>query len=799
MGKHASYKAKGLALIGCTTLLLAAGCMNDDADQVTVYTPRKPALEEVLAAEELAQAIEIMGTRKARVRPEAWFAPASDKGYYVGDTQYARRTLPQIVAKPALSARVVPLSDFDPASPRTFLPLEAARWDNIGWYGDGERTAIAGSDATATRIAVARYLQEQHGVRWWAAGEMGADYPSNIDMTPQPMQVTVQKPSFYSRQMYYSRDRAEAQIWGLRNGVRGHLSMNHALPQILGANATDEHPEWFPRFDGLAANEITWSRRRPPHPLYTSEAMAKAASEAAAKWFRANPASSSFSISPPDTSLVGDLEAYRSVIVDGAQFRGRPDLSNAFFVFANNVAVELAREFPERYLGMLAYWCYENLPDFALEAKVIPFLTADRSQWYDSAFREEDIALVRKWVANGSEIVGTWDYYYGGPFLVPRVLLETVKESIPILHREGVRAFFCELNPVWGYDAPKAWIAAQLLWNADADPAALEREFFASYFGPAEDAMLRFFRLADRQWMAQPGPARWIKYYEDADQALLFPPAILAELGALVDEALGQDLNPRYRERVQLVADSLHVTETYCSTYPAWEQLARWSPAQGVERLGEMLDAYVSARETLRLLPDSAEGRRSGMLKGSLVFLYCDDPLPGRLMLAGAGMKAAERAAVAARLPDYYAQIMRGRVARLMEQPFADGLSGWTISGWPETQPVLEAAGEGVVRFASANHMTMSRSFTARPGIAYGLALRADGLVGPASSIRLLMEFLDADGNTLNFSSDRLPSGPLTDATLAVAARAAKGTQTVRITISARSQDVGEQILLSAR
>lgn len=80
-------------------------------------------------------------------------------------------------------------------------------------------------------------------------------------------------------------------------------------------------------------------------------------------------------------------------------FRGRPDLSNLVFEFTNRVAAEVARTHPDKYVGALAYYWCENAPDFPLHPNVIPFLTADRSQGYDEAFRAEELTLQRRWAS----------------------------------------------------------------------------------------------------------------------------------------------------------------------------------------------------------------------------------------------------------------------------------------------------------------------------------------------------------------------------------------------------------------
>ncbi len=786
-----------LPFVAMAFLSLSSGCADDGEGQIHVYTPRNPSADEQAAAHDLARVLGIMTGEEIVVSREPWLSFAAGDGFYVGDTMQARTLLPELVAKPALAANSRHLPVFDPRPPRPYLPLEPERWDNVGWCADEGRFVIAGSDAGATPLAVSLFMQRELGVRWWIPGELGEDIPSREIPEASDIGRTIMRPSFYSREMYGLRG-SDGRAWGVHNLLRGHISMNHALPYLLGKDVAKQHPDWFPAFSGRPFDPATWKGQL-PHPVFTNpEAAHKVAGDAIA-YFDKNPGKPTFSISPADNGLFGDLDTYEGLVDNKNLFRRKLDYSNAVFTFYNAVAKECGVVHPERYLGALAYSFYENVPDFPVEPNILPFITADRSQWYDADFRVQDLALVRKWAARGPQIIGTWDYYYGHPFMVPRPMLGVVKESLPALHEAGVRAFFCELMPRWGFDAPKAWIAARLLWDAGADPVALEKEFFEGYFGPAAEPMLRFYEDCGAIWNAQPGPAQWIKYYGDADQALLCTAADLRRLRSHVDAALSLELDRRQRERVLLVADALALTERFCAAYPAWERVARWTPERPVRELIEAIPSYLKARADLQEINTSRVGNGLNDLPRELGYLTDDDPLTGRLALLQTLPGIDARPMMGTPLPPDYAELLSRRSVRLAAKPFAKGLDGWTVSGWPEpVERYRVDASSGQLTIAGANSISFHRYFRARAGSVFAATFRASGLVSGASNVRLQMEFFDAAGRQLSVCTDRLPTGALDNALLAVAARAPEGAASVRVLLLIRGQQEGEAVTLGA-
>jgi len=759
---------------------------------VHVFYPLHPQAEEIEAAKELARVLGTMTGRRVHVGKEPYFY-ARD-GFYVGDTLEGRGQLPELLAYPAVSDKHRNLPYFDPRPTRAFAPVSPDRWDRVGWASRGGRISIAGTDAAASKLAVSLFLQKECGVRWWIPGPWGEEIPSkDLPEFSEPLKFLA-TPSFSSRAMAGLQGR-EGREWAFHNMLRGHVSMSHALPRILNSEVASSHPDWFPRFEGKSFDPDQW-KGPIPHPVFTNAEVMDYVAARTEAFFDANPNMLSFSISPGDTSLFGDQWINAKLVNERASFRLRADLSNLVFSFYNGVAERVTMSYPDCYLGALAYSFYENVPSFPVERNIIPFLTADRSQWYDKGFREEDLALVRRWAKAGPEFIGTWDYYYGCPFLIPRVMIRQVCDSIPMLKQAGVAMFFAELYPRWGYDAPKAWLATQLLWDSQKNAEELKKEFFSGYFGPVEAPMREFFELCDAVWMSQEGKARWIRYYGDADQMLLFSDADLAHLRSLLNKALAVNIPERFRRRVELVSVELRNTERVRAAWKAWNRIACWTSDRPVAELEAAIPDYIVTRKDMAALNEEFAAEKSINSSMTLGYLEDDEPLAGRFALLRSELDAGERRHLASLAPDYAPELLTNSIW-LCRKPFERDFAHWNVTHWPNPLLKYSLVGDKAERallVSGANIYCARVVYAARPSARYACAFQVEGYVSASSTVRLLMEFTDDESRVLSFHADRLPIGRLDSALLAVAGEAPQGTSRVRVSIIVGQQAEGDQV-----
>lgn len=418
--------------------------------------------------------------------------------------------------------------------------------------------------------------------RWFAPGELGREPGWRKSDMSHRSSASVRP--FLTRALS-GVDKADDGAWAQFNGLTPSLDFSHNLGRVFTPEVYDAHPEFFPLEGG--------QRVRPPqgsgwwNPDIGTPAAAAFAAEQARAHFIRNPVAVSFALGVTDGLIFGESPEVLALTTPLRWFRERPDFSNLVFTFMNRAAADLAKAHPDKYLGTLAYYWAENAPGFPVHPQVIPFLTADRSQGYDPAFREEERALQTRWVARLSEgrgqssdvgpqiRLGLYDYLYGNGFLIPRIHTRLIAESLREARRLGFTDYYAEIFPNWGLDGPQPWLVTQLLQDPEQSERALLAEYYRRYFREAAHPMQRFFERCEEQWMRQPGRSYWLKHYRNESQAAVFPSAVCHELNGLLYTALAQAKSDTVRRRVWQVSDAFGVTQRFVAMQEARDAVNR--------------------------------------------------------------------------------------------------------------------------------------------------------------------------------------------------------------------------------
>jgi hypothetical protein len=338
----------------------------------------------------------------------------------------------------------------------------------------------------------------------------------------------------------------------------------------------------------------------------------------------------SFGLGINDALIFGESPEVLSWVYPPRYFRDRPDYSNLIFHFTNRVAEEvekrmaaakpaqsasssvvgreLARagfadpdadandehglsklkpytEFADQIrhgttkvgpykgkdwlLGCLAYYWCEQVPDFPVHPNVVPYLCADRSQFYDQAFRAEERELQTRWGAKGPKRLGLYDYLDGYGFAIPRIHTQALIDNLKHAHGAGFTDYFGEASQNWGLEGPQSWLVAQLLAHPEAEGKELLDEYYSRYFAEAAGPMRAYFERCEQIWMSQPAPSDWLKYFRNESQAELFPSSECERLRALLTEAQTLARSEKVRHRVALVSAAFGATERLAKMWEA--------------------------------------------------------------------------------------------------------------------------------------------------------------------------------------------------------------------------------------
>jgi hypothetical protein len=624
----------------------------------------------------------------------------------------------------------------------------------------------------AIEIAAAWWLEREIGARWFMPGPLGTHVPRRDAVIVTAGETRV-RPGFLSRSL------GEGGTWAARNKLEARLAHGHSYAEIfkrkdLLANAALAPMRAGARFIPAADGMQGWQ------PDLTSFAAVLHAAEHLNRTFDGEPARESVALCQNDSVRFDDSADTLARVSPLRWFRRQPDYTPLVFRFTNEVADRVRAQHPNKWIGAYAYDWTENAPSFPIAPNVVPWLTADRAQWFEPEFVAEDKATMAGWVRSGARVVATYDYFEGGPYLVPRPTLYAVA-AIPEIHAAGVRAFYGEGAPNWGLDGPKLWFAAQLQWDPRQPMAALLDVYYRDFWQEAAAPMRAFFDSAERAWLGQPKPGYWIKYYKDEHQVLLFPAALRREMEARLGDAARLAKGDLVRRRLAFVRESFGITTSFAEFCEARDALtvavmqATTNETTLIERLGEAQ----GKREVFRRRIETLRKVEARAVHGSDLDYYLrSDPAgaarrrlsqsaEGRRLLAAAGLEAVATPGPELLADHGWAGVTIGETggSTTFEWAGSPVMGAWRGHGDPfETRSVTWGAegGEGrAIRFAGCKQETLGQwRGDVVPGRDYVARVRVRGKVSPGNATFVIMTFFDekfqpfALGHTL-----RLPAG----------------------------------------
>lgn len=678
-----------------------------------------------------------------------------------------------------------PISEERAPVPRGAIFVGATRWEH-GFLSAGARLPFDSAVGVRVRAggvsiraehrdgidgAVYWWLERELGAQWFIPGPLG-EYVAQRKEWRLAVGDTVARPGFLSRALGTVDG-----TWSARNGLEGRLEHGHNLDVIFKPDDLRLNQEMAPMRHGArylpAKGDWNWQ------PNFLSPAAVDHTVAAVGRVFDADPARRSYSLCLNDSVLFDQSPATLAARGPSAYFRHRPNFSNLVFRFTNAVAERVAKRHPDRWLPAYAYYWCEDVPDFPIARNVVPFLTADRSQWAHPEFAAQDRALIERWCRSGAELVGAYDYYYGAPYFVPRPMVYAVTETIPFMYRAGVRAFYAEAFSHWGLDGPKPWLAAKLLWYPERDPTELLSLYYREYWREAAGPMREFFELCDRTWRELPGPPLWLRYFNDADQSRIYSSDRLRQLRELIEEAGRRVQSPEVRARVALTSAGFSVSEAFVAFADARarvntlvqrealpvELMAAWREYRDAKRRLIETTAEVRRREPLAMTEQKLDTVLRNQPDGRVAW-FLERTREGRAILQAEAEFVREQLAVSV---DEVSALAAMKVERLRDPEFSTVVveevtspaamdwtpptSAWSGGGepWEWRRVALTTEGDGLRRLritGTRNDMLGQRVLVPpdRPLVAR-VDVRAK--VSPGTAVTLVLLFADAQGRPI--------------------------------------------------
>ncbi len=365
---------------------------------------------------------------------------------------------------------------------------------------EGEYT-LQGGTSNGTRNGVCAFLEKFVNVRWLMPTDVGDDVPEMRTITVPDTDMT-DAPFFLNRRVPYTQQN-ETQVieWWARQklGWSLYLSHGHNFRRTIPAEYYDEHPDWFPMFNG---------KRVPPTGRYklclSNQGLIEAFGQRAIAYFDENPNATSYSLSPSDSA--GWCQCPECQAMYETDPEGNLSVTPAVLNFYNGVAKVVAQKYPEKVLAGYVYASYVYPPQEPIKLQPNVFLVWAPSFDYGYTLFRPELqetweSLAQQWTQVTDKIA-----YYDLPTSLTSDTgapsppgVEILQFLYPRLKQYQMKGVYVYGQSAWGTGAPTNYLLAKLAWDPDADVQALLDEFMQRCYHEGADDIGQLYALLDSE------------------------------------------------------------------------------------------------------------------------------------------------------------------------------------------------------------------------------------------------------------------------------------------------------------
>lgn len=366
------------------------------------------------------------------------------------------------------------------------------------------RLLLAGGRPRGTLYATYRFLHEQCGVRWWAPWSARIGKNPNLSIGELCIDA---RPAFESRNPYWFP--AFDGDWSARNecnGFSASLGEEHGgkivykgfvhtfFVLVPPEKYFAKHPEWYSLIDGQRRHPEGHKHRS--QLCTTNPELRDFLVERLRQWLKESPESNIVSVSQDDTygDWSGACQCPDCKVIDDRE----GSHSGTMITLLNYIAAKLGPEFPNVAFDTLAYRYTRKapktvrpLPNVIVRLCSIECNFAASMEDPSNKAFAEDIAAWSK-ICNRLYV---WDYTTDfAHYVLPYPNWFSLGPNIRFFQRYNVKGLF-EQGAAESHGSEmselRAWVLAQLLWDAGQDDSELIDEFLDGYYGKPAGRLIR--------------------------------------------------------------------------------------------------------------------------------------------------------------------------------------------------------------------------------------------------------------------------------------------------------------------
>ncbi len=362
----------------------------------------------------------------------------------------------------------------------------------------GQHIYIWGDPQRGTMYGVLSFLENELGLRW---------YTPQVTSAPQKDEYVFdylnhkEAPGIRVRNDFYYE--AFDPVWAARNRVNGAMNSREQPGGVEGYWAVhtfyrfmpptefyDEHPEYYSLIDGKRIHERA-------QLCLTNPDVFKIITKRLKQAMRENPDCLIFSVSQNDYYNPCQCEKCQKIAKEEETEAG------PLIWFVNKVAKDIEKEFPDKYVGTLAYQ-YTRKPCKNIKPRenvVIRLCSIECCFAHDFKSCPENQSFMddlQGWSAIAPHMY-IWDYvvnfsHYIMPYPNFGVLQENIKtfrenNAIGIMEQAAYQSRGGEFAEL------RAYVISKLLWNPDCDVDDVIDDFMYGYYGRSGKFVHDYFNL----------------------------------------------------------------------------------------------------------------------------------------------------------------------------------------------------------------------------------------------------------------------------------------------------------------
>lgn len=479
--------------------------------------------------------------------------------------------------------------------------------ESFTYYNSGANILIYGGSQRGTMYGVMAFLENELGVRF---------YTPRVTVAPKRESYAFRllrfadKPGIRVRNDFYFE--AFDPIWAAHNrgngamgsrvqpgGVEGYWAVHTFYPLLPPEEFFAAHPEWYSLIDGKRTHDHA-------QLCLTNPEVLDMLTERLKQRMRENPDNLIYCVSQNDWHGACQCDKCQAI----AKSEGSE--SGPVVWFVNQVAERIEQEFPDKYVGTLAYQ-YTRKPPKNIKPRdnvVIRFCSIECCFAHDFMTCPQNVTFVedmKGWAAIAKNIY-IWDYVvdfsnYVMPFpnfavLQPNIRTLRDHNAIGIMEQAAYQSRGGDFSEL------KAYLIAKLLWNPDAEVEPIIDDFMYGYYGRAGQYIRQYFDLAQKLVTPDTHFMIWMRPNDP-----LYNENFVKEAGKIFDQAERVADNPDVLARVELTR--LPLLYLKCKRTPkdairdgSYDRLLTIIERENVTHFAEAgqphLEAFLAEMESLR-------------------------------------------------------------------------------------------------------------------------------------------------------------------------------------------------------